>query len=131
MAEFTVFDLSKYRLERANEDLAAGENALKNGDFRVCANRAYYAIFHAIRALLILDGLDFKKHSAVIAHFRMKYIKTGVFTAEFSKIVGRAFEICTESDYEDFFIISKEDVEKQLSDANKFINEIEKYLKDK
>ena len=128
MADFTVFDLSKYRLERAKEDLIAGANALSSGDFRVCANRAYYPIFHASRAALILKGMDFKKHSAVIAHFRLEYVKTGVFNAELSKILGKAFEIRTEADYEDFFIISKEDVEKQLADANTFVDAIEEYL---
>ena len=129
MADFTVNDLSKYRLERAKEDLIAGANALKSGDFRVSANRAYYAIFHASRAMLILKEMDFKKHSAVIAHFRMEYVKTGIFSAELSKILGKAFEIRTEADYEDFFIISKEEVEKQLADAKKFVNAVEEYLK--
>ena len=131
MDEFIVIDLSKYRLERAREDLLAGANALNSGDFRVCANRAYYAIFHASRAVLILDGLDFKKHSAVIAHFRLEYVKTGVFSAEMSKILGKAFEIRTEADYEDFFIISKEEVEKQLEDAKHFVNQMEQYLQEK
>jgi len=129
MADFTVADLSKYRMERAREDLVAGANALNSGDFRVCANRVYYAVFHASRAALILKGLDFKKHSAVIAHFRMEYIKTGVFGADLSKILGKAFEIRTEADYEDFFIISKEEVEKQLANANQFVHAIEEYLK--
>jgi len=128
MADFTVADLSKYRLERAKEDLLAGANALSSGDFRVCANRAYYAIFHAARAVLILKGMDFKKHSAVIAHFRMEYVKTGVFSAELSKILGKAFEIRTEADYEDFFIISRTEVEKQLGDANRFVLAAEEYI---
>ena len=128
MADKTLIDLSKYRLERAREDLLAGANALNSGDFRVCANRAYYAIFHACRAMLVLRGMDFKKHSAVIAHFRLEYVKTGVFGAELSKILGKAFEIRTEADYEDFFIISREDVEKQLANANTFVDAIEEYL---
>jgi len=128
MAEFTLNDLSRYRLERAKEDLKAGTNALESGDFRVSANRAYYAIFHACRAMLVLKELDFKKHSAVIARFRLEYVKTGIFSTELSKILGKAFEIRTEADYEDFFIISKEEVEKQLADANKFVNAVEEYL---
>jgi len=128
MAEYSLIDLSKYRIERAKEDWTAGENALNCNDLRTCVNRTYYAIFHATRAVLILKGVDFKKHSAVIAHFRMEYVKTGIFDVELSKILGRAFEIRTEADYEDFFIISKEDAEKQLSNARKYIAEIEQYL---
>ena len=58
----------------------------------------------------------------------MEYVKTGIFSAELSKILGKAFEIRTEADYEDFFIISRSDVEQQLANANKFVHEIEKYL---
>jgi uncharacterized protein (UPF0332 family) len=64
-----------------------------------------------------LEGVDFKKHSAVIAHFNKEYVKTGKFSTEISKHIMRAFEIRNESDYEDFFVASKTDAEKQLSHA--------------
>jgi len=80
---------------------------------------------------LILEGLDYKKHSAVIANFRLKFVKTGIFNTEISKIIGKAFEIRAEADYEDFFIISKKEVEKQLDNARIFVNQMEAYLKEK
>ena len=42
-------------------------------------NRAYYAIFHALRAVTALDGFDSGKHSGVIAYFNRDYIKNGIF----------------------------------------------------
>lgn len=62
--------LCKYRLERAKEDLQAAHVNHESGLFKAAINRSYYAIFHSIRAVNILDGFDASKHSSVIAHFK-------------------------------------------------------------
>ncbi|MCI8916070.1 MAG: HEPN domain-containing protein [Oscillospiraceae bacterium] len=43
-------------------------------DYASANNRAYYAIFHAMGAVLALDEEDYKKHSAVIARFPLDHI---------------------------------------------------------
>jgi uncharacterized protein (UPF0332 family) len=91
-------------------------------------NRSYYAIFHAARAIMALDGADRKKHSGVIAYFQQNYVKTGVFDKQLSAIMTKAFDFRQESDYEDFFIISHEDVRNQLENAELFYNEIRAYI---
>lgn len=48
-------ELSRYRLERAKEDLRTAAVNLENGFIRGSINRSYYAIFHAIRAILAVD----------------------------------------------------------------------------
>ena len=53
--EGSVADLSKYRLEKAKEDLRTARDNFAKGSYRVAVNRAYYAIFHAIRAITALD----------------------------------------------------------------------------
>ena len=63
--------------------LLAGES------YRSAANRAYYAIFHAMRAVLALDGVDMKHHSGIISEFRKRYIKTGVFDASLSGLISK------------------------------------------
>jgi len=49
---------------------------MENEDYASANNRAYYSIFHAMRAVLALEQKDFKKHSAVIAQFTQSYLKT-------------------------------------------------------
>ena len=49
-------DLSQYRLQRAQEDLETARLNYENGMYKAAVNRSYYAIFHAIRAVNILDG---------------------------------------------------------------------------
>lgn len=102
-----------------------------DGDYATSANRSYYAIFHAIRAVLALDGLDFKKHSAVIGKFRELYIKPGYFDIRFSRIIGEAFDLRGDCDYEDFYVVTKQEVEDQIDHADDFISEVEKFIKAK
>ena len=54
-------DLSRYRLKRAQEDLETAKLNYENGMYKAAVNRTYYAIFHAIRAVNILDGFDASK----------------------------------------------------------------------
>ena len=77
-------DLCRYRLEKAQEFLEAAKTTLELQLYETAANRSYYAIFHAVRALLALEGKDFKKHSGVISAFQRDYIKTGIFDKELS-----------------------------------------------
>lgn len=44
------------------------------GRYKNALNRAYYSIFHAMRAVNALDGFDISKHSGVIAHFNQNYV---------------------------------------------------------
>ena len=78
--------------------------------------------------VLAFDGIDMKHHSGIISEFRRLYIKTGIFDAKLSQIISILFDIRTESDYDDFFIISKQEVEEQIENAKYFLKEIERFL---
>ncbi len=121
-------ELSKRRLEIAHERLTTAKAMLELGDYKASANRLYYAIFSAMRAVLALDGFDSKKHSGIIARFRQSYIKTGILDTEMSKIIDDLEVIREDSDYDDFYIIIKEDVEIQAKRAEYFVSEVESYL---
>ncbi len=121
--------LSKVRLEYAKEALKDAELLLKNDSYKASANRSYYAIFHSMRAVLALDGIDLKHHSGVISEFRRLYIKTKNFPTEMSDIITKLFKIRSDSDYKDFYILPKQDVRDQFANAGYFIKETEKFLK--
>ena len=123
--------LSDVRYEHALEDLKAAELLLEKEQYKSAVNRSYYSIFHAIRAVLAYDDIDSKKHSGIISSFQRLYIKTGIFNKEFSKIITDSFEIRSDSDYDDFYVISKEDVINQVSNAKKFLLAIKSFLDNK
>ena len=124
-------ELCKYRIEKAYDCLKTAKLLIEAKDYTSSANRSYYAMFHAIRAIMALDGEDRKKHSGVVSYFQENYIKTGVFSKEYSYYVKNAFQIRQESDYEDFCIISEEDVTEQFEQAELLIMVIERYVNDK
>ncbi|MBQ3377013.1 MAG: HEPN domain-containing protein [Synergistaceae bacterium] len=121
-------DYSKYRLEKAKSDLRDAKVLFDAGSCKSAANRSYYAIFHAMRAVLALEPFDSKKHSGVIAHFHQFYIKSGLFDKNLSSMITNAFEIRNGADYEDFYLVSVEEIEQQIKNAEIFIAEIEKFL---
>lgn len=122
--------LSRLRLQKAKECLTDAALLGDNGSYKSLTNRSYYAVFHAMRAVLALDGFDSKKHSGVIAEFQKIYIKSGIFEKELSAIIRSLFLARNNSDYDDFFFIAKEDALKQHENAVLFVKEIEKYLQE-
>lgn len=121
-------ELSKYRFETSLEALSDAKIMYENERYKNTLNRAYYAIFHAIRAVNALSGFDSSKHSGVIAYFNQNYVKEGVFTKELSKIIRMASENREKADYLDFFIASKEEAERQILRAEEFVDAIKIYL---
>jgi uncharacterized protein (UPF0332 family) len=129
--EGSLKDLSDYRLERAKEDLDRAKREFEFGDYKLAQNRSYYAVFHAMRAVNALDDYDSRKHSGVISHFNHEHVKNGDFPKEVSKMIKGAMEVRQQSDYEDFYVVSREFAEKQLQNVEYIISLIDDYLKTK
>lgn len=120
--------LSKYRLEKAKEELQTAEINFNHNKISQSVNRSYYAIFHTLRALLAFELFDSKRHSAIIAHFNQKFVATGLIDKTYYKMLAAAFDIRLKCDYQDFYVVSKEEAKKQLDNASQFINYIEQYI---
>jgi len=121
-------DLAGFRLEQARNCLKAAAISSDAGLFKDAANRSYYCIFHSMRAVLALENFDSKKHSGIISAFRQRYIKTGKFDSRFSDVIREAFDIRNDSDYEDFYFISKAEVLTQMENAKEFLDVVDEYV---
>ena len=67
-------DVAKHRLRVAKEDLQAACLLLEANSYRGANNRSYYAIFHAVSAVLAMEGVAFKKHKDTLAYFNKNYV---------------------------------------------------------
>ena len=121
-------DLSKARFDRARDCLHTARGNRDISDYRAAANRSYYAIFHSMRAVLALEEVDMSKHSGVMAEFRKRYLKTEILDRKLSAIITQAFEVRNASDYDDFYIVAKEDVDLQIENAILFMRIVADYL---
>ncbi|MBR3767312.1 MAG: HEPN domain-containing protein [Clostridia bacterium] len=131
MLENDLINLSKARLLHAKDCLKEAQILLEAEEYKGTANRAYYAAFHALRAVLILDNFDSKKHSGIISKFRELYLKTELFDKNVSDAISSLFRVRSASDYDDFFVVSKQDAIQQLEYAKNIIELISNYLSKK
>ena len=123
----SIGDLVCYRIETAKSDLLSANILLKEGEYRGTNNRAYYAVYHAISAVHALDGKSYKRHKDTLANFNKDYVKTEIFPKIFGRRIARAEEIRHASDYDDFYIATKEKAEEQILTAKELIEQIEDY----
>ena len=128
MDKLTTKDLALHRLKSAKERLQVAEELLERQHYLDAASKAYYAIFQAARAALATLKLDSRKHSGVISMFNIHFVKSGILAKEFRKIIISAQDLRLASDYDDFYIISKDDAFTTIEDATRFIQGIEQYL---
>ena len=110
-------DLVLYRLEVAKSDIKSAKILLDAGEYRGANNRAYYGIYHAISAIYALDGNAYKRHKDALANFNKNYIKTEIFPRTLGRKIAEAEEIRHASDYDDFYIATREEAEEQIDTA--------------
>lgn len=123
----TKKDLVLYRLQTAQADLKSARILLAAEEYKGANNRAYYAIFHAINAVHALSGNSYKRHKDAIGSFNKDYVKTQIFPREIGRKISEAEEIRHASDYDDFYIASREESERQVAVADVFIQLAEQY----
>ncbi len=126
--EITSISFAKYRLERAKQDLSDAEFSYEDKRYLNANNRAYYAIFHAIRAVLALERVDFKRHKDVIGYFNQHYVKNEIFPRMISKKIAQASKIREDSDYDDEFMPTDEKTKIQIDTAREVIQLVQKYI---
>ena len=127
----TFQDLAKYRLDSAKSELQSAKILYDAGQLKGANNRAYYAIFHAISAVHALGGNAYKRHKDALANFNKEYVKTEVFSRNLGRKIAAAEEIRHASDYDDFYIATKEEAAEQIETAEELVAVIEAYCQGK
>lgn len=117
-------DLCNYRIDQAKETINVAKLCFENGHYKDAINRAYYAAFYAVKAVLALDNIDFKRHKDVVATFNRDYIASGVYEKEIGRLLSRLQKKRENSDYDDFYIASKEEAEDQIKFAEQIVMSI-------
>lgn len=121
-------ELSKHRVQQAKEDLEASKLLYKEKFYKSANNRAYYSIFHSIKAVLALEPIDFKRHKDVTAYFNKNYVNTEIFPKKLGHKIAEATTIREDSDYDDEFIVKSEETQKQIETAEELLELVEKYV---
>ncbi len=121
-------ELSNYRLQQAEESLTVAKTCLEGEFYKDSINRSYYSVFYAIKAVLALGSVDFKRHKDVVSYFNKEYVATEKFPKTLGRKIGNLKQIREDSDYDDFYVASKEETEEQIKTAESVIRSVKEYL---
>ena len=96
------------------------------GDVDGATNRAYYAMFDAARAALIISGASVgqdigRTHSGLIGAFGNHLVKNGPLSKEVGRLLNRAHEVRLVADYNDDSV--------QLTDAEEVVKQAEYFIR--
>ncbi len=120
-------DLVSYKLESAKDCIESAKILLDAGKYKAANNRAYYAIFHAINAVHATKGVAYKRHKDTLANFNKEFVNTGIFPKDIGRKIYQAEEIRHDSDYDDFYIATREEAETQISTAEELFQLVTNY----
>jgi uncharacterized protein (UPF0332 family) len=118
----------KVMMGKAKDSLEVAKQLHKQNHYNDAASKAYYAVFHSLQAALLIKGLSFSKHSAVMSAFNKEFIYGGVFAKYFYDKIMRLFHDRQIGDYEYEKYINHESSEADVGDAEAIICAIGEYL---
>lgn len=122
-------ELAKYRLKQAEESINEALFLLSGKQSpRSIINRAYYAMFYAVLALIVFEPFSSSKHIGVLSYFNKRFIKEGVFPEELGRSINKAFELRQEGDYREYAEITYEEVEPVIQQAQSFLKTIRQFI---
>lgn len=122
-------DLARFRIQQAAESLDEARFLMTGGkSARSVVNRAYYAMFYAVLALLVYEEFSSSKHSGVLSYFNRRFIKGGIFDKSLGLAVNKAFEVRQRVDYREQVEVNREQASQLLDEANRFVEVVRAHL---
>ena len=127
-AEYPKAEVVRYWWTKAEESLRAARRELGAGDCALAVNRAYYALFYAVSALLFEEGHTFRKHSGVRAAFNREIVKGGRVSRKNGELYNRLFRDRQKGDCVSFAEFNPEYVERLLQGCEAFLADVRPML---
>lgn len=116
-------------LGMAAEELHAADTLLAAGLPRVALTRAYFAVFHAVRARLYAAGLEPRAHSGTHHLFNAHFVRTGAYGVATSRLIARLQKFREEADYSRAFVIDESGAREEVDAARELVETIRGELK--
>lgn len=120
--------LTKLHLDKAHACLLDGEQLLRMESVSAAANRFYYAVFHAIHALFVANGIQTKSHHGTNVQFHQHFIQKGIIDPKFGHFVALMENMREKADYDVIYDVTREDLEALKPMAYELVQKIEQLL---
>jgi len=126
-----LYEVSKEHVEKAQDFIETAKMSLENEKYNNAIRCAYYACYHLIYSIIVLDGViitDRNKHKATIEYLRDNYIETGVFKEKHDANIENARVIRNAVDYKPGVFASIEVAQEIYEDALAFFTDVNDYI---
>ena len=122
--------LALVRLDRAKELYIESKELVKMDSYKSANNRAFYTIEKCIKALLATQQIDVETHNGAVSQFNLIFIHrdNSIFTKNDYPKIAKADRIRNASDYDDFYVVNKEETRELLDFAEDFLRRTEEYI---
>lgn len=121
-------DALRSMMVKAKEKLSAARRELSAGYPGEAASRSYYAVFHALSAVLATEGKSFSSHAQTLGVFNREFVKTGLFPADTTRKLQRLFEDRQMADYDWATSVDTSTAADDVNDTEMIIKACEAYL---
>lgn len=108
----------KLLLEKSDKNQEQALRTAEMGYWDLVANRLYYAVFHAVNAMLMIDGIKTGTHKGTSIQFGKSYVLTGIFGREDGVLYSRLQTMREKADFQNVFILEEEEGQKLIDSAN-------------
>jgi uncharacterized protein (UPF0332 family) len=125
----TAYSESFKIMEKAEEAIEAAEYNINGGFSLAATNRAYYACYYCMAALLLTQNVYAKTHQGVRGKFSELFIKTAIFPDFIATYIKAAFDLRQEADYDFDADISIDVATTVVSNTKEFYQYALTYLK--
>lgn len=111
-------------IERALNTISEMEYLQQGKLWNNMANRLYYAVFHAVSALMIRDGHKVSTHKGSHVLFSQYYVKTGLLPKEYGELYSQLETMRNEGDYNCYYEVTPEELLDRIPLAHEMIDTI-------
>ena len=116
-------------LGRARECLRSAELLHSHGQTADAVSRLYYYVFHAVRALLLSEGLEPKTNGGTVRLLGLHFVKPRILDSKSSHVFSKLMKYREEADYNPSYVFTSEDYKGFKEEAVRLHNVIIKFLK--
>lgn len=131
MATDELAERLKAAFARARDKLAVAKHVLAAGYPADAVSPAYFAVFHAAEAALLVEGDEPRSHEGLKSLFGLRFVKTGRLPEELASILRELKDERENGDYSIFPAITAEEAERALASAERFVAALEAFLHDR
>lgn len=119
--KLTLLEEAQKALDKADLTLHNARHDLAGGFSLATANRAYYACYYCMVALLYTKDVHPKTHQGVHLKFSELFIKPGLMPPGLSETISLLFDYRQEADYDFDADVTAEEAGKLIDKASEFV----------